>query len=441
MIPILFENNVESFTDAPYICRLVDCLSCFPTEGTDGLFECQFTYPTTGRFYNEIRIGRTIYAEYDAAHRKTAFDIYAYDISANGIATFYTRHISYRLSNLIVSRASGDGASSLTHLKAILEDCVEYDAGSTRKVYNVLPIDKFRIDYIYPIENFVPYTEFFAAADTMSARDVLLSVPQIVFNVAMENIAIEYLWDDFSITGYVSREGSNDKRSRGSAKPVVIRYMHNLMDYRYEYIKDDAVQGIIPIWIDSDTHKAHVICDLPDDEDMEDLTDVVGVALTRDEQGNESFIHFQKGDAVKARGVDFSNEFDAKPTDYQLMTAAEIYFKANQLHRGRENLTITYKPTQEYAKYYDTKDVLCLCDICTVIIPEIGISRAMKVVKTTYDTLNERYEQLEFGSAQRTLFTADTVGGTPPESNDEFIYTDDTQYIDPEDIIDVVPDD
>ena len=101
MIPILFESNESTFTSNG-VCRLVDCVSCEVTEERNGVYECEFTYPITGRNYDKIKEGMIIYTTHDESGEPQPFDIYKRSVPIDGVVTFNAAHISYRLRNYIL---------------------------------------------------------------------------------------------------------------------------------------------------------------------------------------------------------------------------------------------------------------------------------------------------------------------------------------------------
>ena len=101
MIPILYDSGETAFTSNG-LGRLVDCVSCKVTEERNGIFECEFQYPVTGRMYDQIIEGRIIAVTHDDAHDIQPFDIYRRSAPIDGLVTFNAHHISYRLGNVIL---------------------------------------------------------------------------------------------------------------------------------------------------------------------------------------------------------------------------------------------------------------------------------------------------------------------------------------------------
>ena len=53
MIPILYRAD-ELFFLSNGLGRLTECSECTVTEERNGIFECEFKYPITGRFYDTM---------------------------------------------------------------------------------------------------------------------------------------------------------------------------------------------------------------------------------------------------------------------------------------------------------------------------------------------------------------------------------------------------
>ena len=102
MIPILYDSNEASFTSNG-LGRLRDCISCVCYEERNGLFECDFEYPTDGINYDRIQLGRIIAVTHDESGDVQPFDIISCTRPINGVVTFHCVHISYRQTAMAVS--------------------------------------------------------------------------------------------------------------------------------------------------------------------------------------------------------------------------------------------------------------------------------------------------------------------------------------------------
>lgn len=97
MIPILFDSKATSFTTNG-IGRLSDCISCVVREERNGPFECEFTYPVTGKHYEDIKLSNIVVVKPSPNQSLQAFRIYRVSRPIGGVVTVYLRHISYQLS-------------------------------------------------------------------------------------------------------------------------------------------------------------------------------------------------------------------------------------------------------------------------------------------------------------------------------------------------------
>ena len=107
MTPILFEKNETNFSTFG-LGALSDVTSCICTEERNGLYECIFTYPITGKYYEEIQAERIIKAKAKPLGDDQLFRIYRMSKPIHGIVTVYAQHISYDLSGVPVTPFSAD---------------------------------------------------------------------------------------------------------------------------------------------------------------------------------------------------------------------------------------------------------------------------------------------------------------------------------------------
>lgn len=144
MIPILYDSNEAAFTSNG-LGRMPDVISCRVIEERNGVYECEFQYPISGRMYNEIREGRIVGCTHDDTRDIQPFDIYARSAPIDGVVTFFARHISYRLRNIILKPfTAGSCAEALSKFatvsqgwKVIVEDFL---TSSFQAAYSLAPI-------------------------------------------------------------------------------------------------------------------------------------------------------------------------------------------------------------------------------------------------------------------------------------------------------------
>ena len=93
MIPILYDSTETTFA-ANGLGRLTDCTRCEVTEERNGIYECVFDYPATGKMFDKLTIGRYIFTTHDDKKDPQAFQIYYRSAPLQGVVTFRAWHIS-----------------------------------------------------------------------------------------------------------------------------------------------------------------------------------------------------------------------------------------------------------------------------------------------------------------------------------------------------------
>lgn len=97
MIPILYAKDETNFSTFG-ITALSDVTSCVVTEERNGGFEVIFTYPISGKYYDELQAERIVKCKTGIGDQ--LFRIYRMSKPIRGLVTFYAQHISYDLSGL-----------------------------------------------------------------------------------------------------------------------------------------------------------------------------------------------------------------------------------------------------------------------------------------------------------------------------------------------------
>ena len=99
--------------------------------------------------------------------------------------------------------------------------------------------------------------------------------------------------------------------------------------------------------------------------------------------------------------VEYDEETQNAPTDAQMLAALQAYVDERD-----ENHLYMYITTGAVPD--DLQD-LKLCDTATVIHPNYDMNQTVKLVKTVFDPIKEKYKQLTFGELQRNI--TDTIAG------------------------------
>lgn len=449
MIPMLYEKDTTSFPTtssgippiggAGCLGGLPDCISCKVREVRDtGEFECTFEYPCNAPMYQEIKIGRIIYTTHDASLEAEPFDIYAVSINIDGIATFRAHHVSYRLAKVVV-RPFYRNSGTVT-LSRIMSGIVTGWAPGKGTGNTVLHMNRLPYGVKFTYQTSSGFSESYAWDATQhklsTARNLLINSEYSVQKLT----GGEFKWYRFRVELY---------KNRGKTRPAVIRFGSNLKAMTYDYDRGDFGNNIIPFWYgkrndqtSDDWQASHVL-----DGDTGSLEHGAVVPADYDISGSyaaDQINHTFTGDFVSfpsynpkegqfyAIPIDLSSEFNDAPDPDVFFNAANAYCKENNVGAPYENLTISFEPlwqTNEYQYVADTEKLL-LCDVATVLFPEASILKQMKVVSVTWDSIMERYLEMEFGSTAQSIYTVGINTGTAQTNEEGTIIVDGLPDID-----------
>lgn len=354
MIPILYESTETAFITNG-LCRLPDMISCTVTEERNGIYEIDFDYAVDGLHFDMIQPGRIVAARHDDKGDIQPFDIVSATKPINGIVSFHGVHISYRLGGMVVS---GSNINALTDALDLLMN-------------NATPANPFTLS------SDMTKTAYLASADgePRSVRSMLGGVEGSI----LDTYGGEYEFDKFNVILH---------SSRGSAKDFVIRYGLNLSDYSEQIDYGETYTAIVPFWRGDNGKGSEVI--------------VKGNLV---DSGRSSYT----GRTIAA-AVDLTDKFEKKPTAAQLQSFASTMLSSDQPYLPARSITVSFVDIYASGEYGDLKNLTrCnLCDTLTVVFPAYNMSGRFKIVKTVYDVLLERYNEMELGTLSTSL--ADALG-------------------------------
>lgn len=383
MIPILYSSNELHFSSNG-IGRLNDCISCVVTEERNGIYECEFQYPITGRFYQlMVAEGGIIGVYHDDHHDIQPFDIYAFSAPIDGVVTFYAHHISYRLGRIILK---------------------PFTATSVAEVMAKIPGNSF---------NNNPFTFW---TDKQTAASFKLEVPDAIRNVlgGQQGSILDvfgggdYQFDLFSVKLY---------DDRGVDNGVTIRHGKNLSDITYDKDDQGTYNAIAPYWKDGNGNavylpEIYVTSANATGNKLAPWTTENGSEMT-DENLNVIEFNYILDSPV---AMDFSGYFQEQPTVDQLRQRAIQYLNSNRPWIPNENVKVDFWQLWQTPEYEDIAALqrVGLCDYVSVYYPELGVVKEkQKVIRTDYNVLLERFDSMEIGKpttslAQQILGTAET---------------------------------
>ena len=351
MIPILYEASETAFASNG-LGRLRDCITCIVTEERNGIYECDFTYPMDGAHFAEIIPGRIVLVTHDDTGDTQPFDIVSYSKPIDGIVTFHATHISYRLSKTVVA---GTNIQSLA-------DAFTMFASAEPSMPFIFNTDKTSTGYM-------------ASADgtPRSVRQYLGGIEGSV----LDAYGGEYEWDKFTVTLH---------QSRGVVRDWSIRYGVNMTNYQDDTDYQGAYTSCIPYWTGSDSDGAPVI-------------------VTGNRVDSSGVSYNGRNECVP---LDLTDKFETEPTSAQLETMAASIMSQRQPYLAGQTINVDFVRLQDMTEYEGYAPLLqCrLCDTLTVIFPDYTMQGQFKIVKTTWDVLEDRFTGMELGALSVSLAEA-----------------------------------
>lgn len=350
MIPILYPKTETTFTSNG-LGRLAECVSCRVTEERNGSYECEFSYPISGKHYADIEEGCFIGCTHDDDGDVQPFEIYRRSAPINGIVTFNARHLSYRLSFVILNPFSATNiADAFT--------------GFTTNNINTNPFTFWTDKTTY-----AP----FSVDRPASVRSVMGGV---------EGSILDIYGGEWEFTKWTVKLWAN----RGTNSGVTIRYGKNLRNLEQTVDAGDAYNSVVPYWSKEEEDQT-VLVTLP-----EKIVSAAGVTT------------------IVPVALDMSAEFLEQPTEAELRAAALDYLNKHTPWIPNENIKIDFIQlwqTTEYANVANLQKVR-LCDTVNVYYPALGVTlNDIKVIKVVYNVLADRYDEMELGQPSATF--ADTI--------------------------------
>ncbi len=351
MIPILFEPKTNNF-NSNGLGRLVEAVSCLVTEEKNGMYELEIQYPIDGILFGEIKTASIIFAEPGEGREPQPFSVYKISKPLQGIITVNAEHISYQLSHIPCSPFTAQTAAEA------LDGFEQYAAEDC------------------------PYTFW---TDKTTSGDFAVSVPSSIRSRlgGVQGSILDVYGGEFEFDRYMVRLWEN----RGEDKGVVLRYGKNITDLKQEENISNTITGIYPYWTDSEGNLA----ELPEK------------IISSDKAADFPY--------PRTIPVDFSSQFQERPTEAELRNAGETYIKSNNIGIPSVSINVSFIPLWQTEEYKDLAllESVELCDTITVYYEKLGVNAKAKIVRTVYDVLKGRYESLEIGDVRATL--AATIAG------------------------------
>lgn len=361
MIPILYPEIETAFLNEGY-GQLAEALSCTVEEKRNGSYELEMEYPAEGIHFRELQTWRIILAKPNDTSRPQPFEIYNISDVIDGTVTVRAQHVSYRLSGIPVEPFSATGIVSvmqglLEHSQLSHPFTVWTDIDNTTTTYT-LSVPK-------------------------SFRDCLGGTEGSILQTFSGSRGCEYEFDRFQVKLHAHRGRDNGVR---------IEYGKNLTNVQQDTNISSVYTGVLAYWVDS-----------------QDNTNRVDGPI----KFIENHLSYPRENILI---LDASSEYQEKPTADQLGDYASKYATDNDIGSPSVNITASFEAlwqTEEYKSIAPLERV-SLCDTVTVYFPDLGIDATSQVIRTNYDVLAERYNEIELGDMQQSF--SDSVGQTISET-------------------------
>ena len=346
MIPIIYESTETAFANNG-IGRLRDCISCVVTEERNGIYECDFEYPMDGANYDLIQVGRIVGVTHDESGDIQPFDIVSFSKPIDGIVSFHCVHISYRQSYLTFTASN----------------------------VNTLADAFTALGTAEPSNPFTYWTNKSSSGYCGCMDGTPRTVRQALGGIEgsiLDAYGGEYEWDKWQVNLWLTR---------GQYRDFSIRYGVNMLDYNEEYDSSGCYSTCIPYWTDG-------------------TTTVVG-----DKQTNGGMNPSGREQCIP---LDVSEKFEDQPTKAQVEAMGLQVMNSANPTIPSQNITVSFVRLQDMGEFADYQNLLqCkLCDTINVIFPDYNSSGTFKIVKTVWNVLTGKYDEMELGDLSISLSEA-----------------------------------
>lgn len=330
---------------------LAEAVTCTVTEERNGGYTLQMRLPITAAHYNDVAVGGIIKAKANDNQPEQLFRIQKISRPIGGIVTINANHISYDLGKTSVAPCDAVGASAtMAALKSNMTGGSAFTLGT----------------------DITNATSSFTNAVPQSLRACLGGQQGSVLDV----FGGEYEWNNLQVFLHAARG-----RNRG----VVLRYGKNITDLKQDETIENMYTAVMPYAQDSGG------------------TAVLGTLQTIISSSEPKILNLDLSDKFNGTGTE--------PTPALINTAAQEYIDSHNLTVPKVTITVSFVALWQTEEYKDIAPLerVQLCDTVTVQFEKLGIQATAKVVKTVYNTLTERYDEIELGDAKSTL--ARTING------------------------------
>ena len=349
MIPVLYGPTEKRFTSRG-LGPLPDASMAHIEEVRLGEYELEMEYPVTGLHFDELQYGNVIKAR-NAYLGEQPFDIYYISKPMSGIVTVRARHISYRLNKKVLTPCSSSSAAgAMSAIETHILDGSDFTFWTDKSTQ-----------------------ANWAVTEPKNVRAALGGTEGSILDV----FGGEYEWDGFTVKLH---------GNRGSDNGVSIRFGKNLLDLVAELDASDVVTACVPYYTASDG--TCVYGSKVKSSAWSSVNDLVTVMDMKE--------YFTAPEGAAENWTPTTTAMEE--TALQLMEQRLVY-------QATQHLKVDFallSQSKEYA-HLAALERVNLCDYVTVAHPGMGIDVKVKVIKTVWDVLADRYDSIELGEPTARL--------------------------------------
>lgn len=319
----------------------LNAMSCVVTEERNGIYEAELTVFIDDEHFSSLSVGSVLKLMTNEGLQM--FRVYQITKPINGVCSVYAHHITYDLAKAPVMPFTATGATNVVN-GLVSHMASTYEFTMITDIVNALSV--------------------FTLIEPKYFRECLGGYQGSVLDV----FGGEYEWDNTTVKLLAHR---------GSDNGVQIRYGKNLTDIQQE-------------------------------TNIESMYDaVIGYATVNDITTTGTVQMITQVSSPKTMIVDFSDEFDDDETVTveKLNTLALNYIQTHDMTAPKVSIDVSFVALASTDQYKDIAPLehVKLCDTVHVLFEKLGVNATAKVIKTEYDSLNERLLSVEVGDAKSTM--------------------------------------
>lgn len=356
MIPLIYEttSRILSLNSMHYLGRLTGCTECTVEESRNADYTLSASVVKNSECAESAVVQNYIYAKPNPTDEPQFFEIYEV-VEKNNVLSIKAKHIKHNCYNNIL--AAGETSAQLyspaeayENLSALFDNNYVFSSDITnRKSINL------------------GYTQVCTLGDFLGGLEGSL----------LDLFGGEYKWNNFNVSLL---------KNRGQKRAYSLKWGDNISSYEKTQSSETTISHVCAyatVYDEFSKQDIQIIADPYEIFEQKSKTNKLSVYPVPDNLVNGIIVNSSTGD-----GYEF-----VKNT---CRIAATAYIGGDKLGEIKSNIKVDVEAVLDDMQQFN------LCDTVTVILSD-SIAAESKIVKTTYDTLRERYKQLELGSFKTKL--------------------------------------